>query len=96
MSQPYPKYDSILRRDLSAAERLDKQQAFLRQSIRFLQQGLERVGNAADSLTEEELSIICSAVDSAYNAASNIAFLGMADYLPRPVKTVEWKTENAE
>lgn len=91
MSHPYPKHDHILHRDLTAAERLEKQQAYLRQSIRYLEQSINTLKKVPDDLTEEQLMNICEAVDAAYNAAHNIAFLGIVGYEAKEVKKVEWR-----
>ena len=92
MSHPYPKHDDLLKKDLSAAERLETQRAYLRFSISHLEQSIRTLEHASDKLTEEQLQNICDAVDSAFNACANIAFLGYSGYTAQEVKTVSWKS----
>lgn len=91
MSHPYPKHDHLLHCDLTAAERLEKQQAYLRQSVRLLEQSMNTLKKVPDDLTEEQLMNICEAVDAVYNAAHNIVFLGIVGYEAKEVKKVEWR-----
>lgn len=90
MSHPYPKHDDLLKRDLSAPERLAKQRAYLRSSIKYLEQSIRTLERASDQLTEDELQKVCDAVDSVFNASANIAFLGDYGYEAKEVKTVSW------
>lgn len=90
MSKPYQKYDDILKRDLTASERLEKQLCYLRFSVNYIEQFQIVIKNLSNDLTEEQLQTICDAVDSVLNASSNAAFLGMHGYEARPVKMVEW------
>lgn len=89
--KPYPKYDAILRRDLTPAERLEPGIA----TVRFMRKMLDSLDytlrNASDSLTEENIQTIADAVQNAYNAVSNAAYLGNSDYHALPVESIRWE-----
>lgn len=89
--KPYPKHDIILDRDLSASERLYP----ARSCVNFMEGMLcdlkETLIGASDSLTEKQLQTICDAVQNAYNAVSNAAYLGNSDYHALPVESIRWK-----
>ncbi len=89
--KPYPKHDFILDRDLTPAERLEPQRATIRFAIKYLKQLDDTLKNASNSLTEEQLETIADAVQNAYNAASNAAFLGTTGYHALPVRSVRWE-----
>ena len=92
----YNKHDYMLDRDLRPRERLEPQ----RSTIKFMRQLLDsleyELNNASDMLTEDDLLTIADAVQNAYNAVENAAFLGHSDFYPRPVRAVRWgeRTEN--
>ena len=85
------KYDAILRRDLTAQERLEP----CRAAVRFMRRSLDSLEhvlrNASNDLTEEQLLLIADAVQVACNAIDNAAFLGDSDYHARPVHLVKWE-----
>lgn len=86
----YPKHDYMLDRDLRPRERLEPQLTaihFMRQLLYSLESELN---NASDQLTEDDLLTIADAVQNAYNAMENAAFLGDSDFYPRPVRAVRW------
>ena len=92
----YNKHDYMLDRDLRPRERLEPQRNTLNY-IRKLCDSLEyELSNASDQLTEEDLLTIADAVQYAYNAMENAAFLGHSDFYPRPVRAVRWgeRSEN--
>lgn len=89
--KPYPKHDHILHRDLTAAERLQPQRATLHFIKRMCDQLENTLNHASNDLTEEQLEKIADAVQNAYNAASNAAFLGTTGYHALPVRSVRWE-----
>ena len=91
--KPYPKHDYILQRDLLPEERLEPQRNTVRQMQKMLDSFYYVLLNAADDLTEEELDTVAAAVQNAYNAVSNAAYLGISGYHALPVESVRWKTE---
>lgn len=91
MTHPYNKRDEILERDLTAAERLEPARATLLYATRLLQQFHKDLMSASDNLTENQLEIICNAVDQAWMAAENCAFMGLSGFNAHPLKTVKWE-----
>ena len=87
----YNKHDYIQDRDLLPRERLEPQ----RRTISFMREllnGLENtLNNASDALSEDDLNTIADAVQNAYNAVENAAFLGETGFYPRPVRAVRWE-----
>lgn len=76
MSKPYPKYDELLKRDLTAPERLGTQLFHLKVSAQMIEQTITRLKRASNELTEDELLEICKAVDAVYNASHSLNNLG--------------------
>lgn len=82
------KYDEILKRNLTNAERLHDTLAtisFMRWAIDTLEY---RVKNVSDDLSDEQLMCIENAVEVAYNAIQNAEFLGIRGYTPKDVYSV--------
>lgn len=94
--KPYPKHDHILHRDLTPQERLEPARAGVRFMRRMLDDLDHVLRNASDSLTEDQLKTVCDAVQNAYNAVSNAAYLGDSDYHAFPVKVIRWDHEGVE
>lgn len=91
MTHPYIKFDPLLGRDLTAAERLEPARTTLRFSIKLLEQFIRTTEKASDRLTDEQLEIICKACDQALHAAENCAFMGDSGFNARPLEKIEWK-----
>lgn len=90
MIHPYEKHDAILNRDLSASERLEPARASLRFAMRLLKQFERDLLKASDRLTDEQLQTICNAVDNAWRASENCAFLGNPEFVAHPLERVSW------
>ncbi len=90
----YPKHDYILDRDLRPCERLEPQRNTLSHMRRLLDSLESTLNKASDQLTEDDLLTIADAVQYAYNAVENAAFLGNSDFTPRPVRAVRWGERN--
>ena len=90
MSAPYNKHDCFAGRDLTVKERLEPQRIIIEHAIEHLNIFRDILDHASDHLTEEQLLIICSAVDNALAAAQNARFLGTSGYIPQPVDAVKW------
>jgi hypothetical protein len=89
MITPYTKHDDLLKRDLTASERLEPARTALRYAVELLRQFDRDTSNAWDKLTEEQLLKICEAAEVALNAAENAAFMGR-EFYPKPVWEVKW------
>ena len=90
MNHPYPKYDAILKRDLTAAERLEGARSTLRWAVKLLEQFERDTTRAWDGLSDNQLETICKACDMAYKAAENCAFMGNSGFHAHPLERVEW------
>lgn len=92
----YNKHDYILDRDLRPRERLEPQRKTLEHMRRLIDSLELELANASDLLTEDDLLTIADAVQYAYNAVENAAFLGHSGFYPRPVRAVRWgeRSEN--
>lgn len=86
----YPKHNYILDRDLRPRERLEPQRNTINHIRRLLDTLESTLNNASDQLSEHKLNVIADAVQMAYNAAENAAFLGISGFSPRPVCPVSW------
>jgi hypothetical protein len=91
MTKPYEKHDFLLGRDLLPKERLEPQRVALRYARARLQEFERILDQASDNLTEEDMTIICKAVDNALFAAENARFLGTSGWNGRPVEMVRWE-----
>ena len=90
MVHPYKKEDILLKRNLTAGERLEPARATLRHAVQLLEQ-FERVTNgASENLSEDQLETICKAAWNAYLAAENCAFMGCSGFNAHPLEMVEW------
>lgn len=92
----YPKHDYILDRDLRPCERLEPQRNTINHIRRLLDSLESTLNNASDQLSEHKLNVIADAVQMAYNAAENAAFLGISGFSPRPVCPVSWEKGRME
>ena len=90
MNHPYKKHDVMLGRDLSAAERLEPARASLRYAVRLLEQFSRDTTKASDGLSDDQLETICKAVDMAWKAAENCAFLGISEFNAHPLERIVW------
>ena len=90
MTKPYNKHDIIAGRDLTAGERLESARATLKWAVRLLEQFSDDTVHTSDKLTEDQLLTICKAVDQAYLAAENAAFLGRSGFVAHALQRVEW------
>ena len=84
------KYDEILKRNLTNAERLHDTLAtisFMRRAIDTLEY---KVKNVSDDLTLAQLMCIEDAVEVAYDAIQNAEFLGTCGYRAKEIYPVHW------
>ena len=90
MTHPYKKHDVMLGRDLTASERMEPARAALRYAIQLLEQFENDTLKTSDALTENQLETVCKAVDQAWKAAENCAFIGNSEFYPHPLERIEW------
>jgi len=90
------KYDSILKRNLTNAERMLDTQATIEFMYRILNTLKFKVLHIADDLPEEKLHVIEEAVKIASNALDNAAFLGDLGYTGKDVYPVMWEKDESK
>lgn len=93
MTHPCKKHDFALERDLTNAERLEPARSTLRFAVQLLEQFSKVTEFASPLLTETQLETICKAVDQAYLAAENCAFMGHSSFNAHALDRVEWTND---